>query len=214
MMSAASFMKDRARTQLYIRQTMRYTMLLVGAAVVVLMAVPHAVFGVLPADYIGGAAPLIWLAPAYFFFSMFNVINTLLISADRAGYVLHIGWITLTLAVILYSTVMPRAESPEALLTWAGGCTLVAFAAGTALGVGALWRQYGAPIPLMSVVRVGTVGTGLVIAGRAIPDLGKIGSIGVAVAIGVAYLIALFIAREFNAEDRARVAKIFRRGRK
>ena len=61
---------------------------------------------------------------------------------------------------------------------------------------------------------MGTIGTGLIIAGRAIPDLGKIESIGVAVAIGAAYLIALFIAREFNAEDRARFAKIFRKGRK
>ena len=214
MVSAATFINDRERTQLYIRQTMRYTMLLVGAPVVVLMAVPHAVFGILPADYIGGTAPLMWLAPAYFFFSMFNVINTLLISAGRAGYVLHIGWITLTLAAVLYTTVMTRAESAEALLAWAGGCTLVAFTAGTALGVAVLWRQYGAPIPVMSVVRVGVVGAGLVIAGRAIPLQGKIESIGVAIAIGLAYVIALFIAREFNAEDRARFAKIVRRGRK
>ena len=40
----------------------------VGAPVVVLMAVPHAVLCILPADYIGGTSPLMWLAPAYFFF--------------------------------------------------------------------------------------------------------------------------------------------------
>jgi len=214
MVSASTFTNDRARTQLYIRQTMRYTMLLVGAAVVVLMAVPHAVFGVLPADYIGGAAPLVWLAPAYFFFSMFNVINTLLISANRAGYGVVIGITTLGLAAALYTTVMVDATSAEALLTRAAGCTLGAFAFGTVLGLIALWREYGAPLPIMSVIRVGVVGTGLVLAGRALPSVGKIGSIGIAVAIGIAYLVALFIIREFNAEDRARFAKIVRRGRK
>jgi len=214
MVSAATFTNDRERTQLYIRQTMRYTMLLVGAAVVVLMAVPHAVFGVLPADYIGGAAPLVWLAPAYFFFSMFNVINTLLISANRAGYGVVIGLTTLGLAATLYTTVMVDATSPEAMLTRAGACTLGAFAFGTILGLAALWREYGAPIPVMSVIRVGSVGAGLVLAGRALPTVGKLGSIGLAVAIGLAYLVALFVVREFNAEDRARFAKIVRRGRK
>lgn len=214
MVSAATFTNDRGRTQLYIRQTMRYTMLLVGAAVVVLMAVPHAVFGVLPADYIGGAAPLVWLAPAYFFFSMFNVINTLLISANRAGYGVVIGLTTLCLAAVLYTTVMVDAASAEALLTRAAVCTLVAFAFGTFLGLIALWRAYGAPVPLMSVLRVGLVGAGLVFAGRALPAMGKLGSIGLAVAIGLAYLVALFLVREFDAEDRARFAKIIRRGRK
>jgi O-antigen/teichoic acid export membrane protein len=214
MVSAATFQNDRARTQLYVRQTMRYTMLLVGAAVVVLMAVPHAVFGVLPADYAGGAAPLIWLAPAYFFFSMFNVINTLLISAGRAGSVVVIGLTTLALATVLYTTVMTDAATAEALLTRAGGCTLVAFGVGTALGLGALWRQYGVPIPALSVVRVGLVGTGLIFAGRMAPPMGKLGSIGLAVAIGLAYLVAMFIVREFDAEDRARFSKIIRRGRK
>ena len=214
MVSAATFQNDRARTQLYIRQTMRYTMLLVGAAAVVLMAVPQAVFGVLPADYAGGAEPLVWLAPAYFFFSMFNVINTLLISADRAGSALVIGVATLALAAALYLTIMTDASSAEGLLTRAGACTLIAFAVGTALGLGALWREYGAPMPAMSVVRVGLVGAALFVAGRMAPPLGKIGSIGLAVGIGLAYVIALFIIREFDAEDRARFGKIIRRGRK
>ena len=44
MVSEATFANDLARTQLYMRQTLRYSTILIGSAVVVLMAMPNAIF--------------------------------------------------------------------------------------------------------------------------------------------------------------------------
>ena len=44
-------------------------------------------FGLLPASFADGVVALAWLAPAYFCFSLFNVVNTLIMSAGRADSV-------------------------------------------------------------------------------------------------------------------------------
>ena len=85
LMSEAVFAQDRTKTRLYIRQTLRYSMMVIGAAVTVLVAQPETLFSLLPKGYSSGALALVWLAPAYFCFSLFNIANTLLISSGRAG---------------------------------------------------------------------------------------------------------------------------------
>ena len=61
------------------------------------MAMPDAIFRILPKGYESGAIALTWLAPAYFSFSLFNIVNTLLMSAGRAGQALIVGLITVIL---------------------------------------------------------------------------------------------------------------------
>ncbi|MCA9527143.1 MAG: oligosaccharide flippase family protein [Myxococcales bacterium] len=211
MMSEAVFAEDRERTRLYIRQTMRYSMILVGAAAVVLAAMPGALIALLPKDFAEAAIALAWLAPAYFCFSLFNVVNTLLMGAGRATEALIIGVLTCGLAAGSYALLLAGAESTDQILARTGQGTLIAFAGGLLMGLAVLWRRYGAPVPIGTAVRVLGLGAALVVAGRFMPPTGKIVALGVAVAVGIAFLVGLVVTREFGAEDKARLKRVLRR---
>ncbi|MBU0550725.1 oligosaccharide flippase family protein [Myxococcota bacterium] len=211
LVSEATFAEDRARARLYIRQTLRYSMLLVGAAAVALAAAPHAIVGLLPAKFAAAAAPLVWLAPAYFFFSLFNVVNTLLMSSGRAGAALLVGGLTVGLAAGLYYTLLPGAGDLTTLMIRAGQCTLIAFSVGLLAGLGVLWRAYGAPLPLGTTLRVLGLGAALLLIGPALPAGGRVISLAVAVAVGVTFILGLIITREFGAEDKARLMRVLGR---
>lgn len=211
MVSEATFAQDRERTRLYIRQTLRYSMILVGAAAVVLVAVPEAVFGLLPKSFADGVVALAWLAPAYFCFSLFNIVNTLIMSAGRADQAMIIGLVTIGLAAALYWFVLPGAVGMLDLLQRTGICTLIAFAFGLVLGLVLLWVRYGPPAPLATTLRVLGIGGLLVAAGLFIPPMGKIASLGVAAAVGLGFLALLVITGEFGAEDKERLMRIIKR---
>lgn len=213
MVSEATFAADRERTRLYIRQTLRYSMILVGAAAVVLVAVPEAVFGLLPASFADGVVALAWLAPAYFCFSLFNVVNTLLMSAGRADQAMIVGLLTIGAAAGLYWAVLPEAVGMLDLLQRTGMCTLAAFSLGLVIGLALLWRRYGPPAPLGTTLRVFGLGGALVAAGLWVPPLGKVASLGVAAAVGLAFVAGLVLLGEFGAEDKARLMRIVRRRR-
>ena len=211
MISESVFNADKDRTRLYIRQTLRYTMILVAAAAVVLAAMPHALVALLPADYAEASVALAWLAPAYFCFALFNVVNTMLMGAGRAIEALIIGVVTCALAAGAYYVLLSGAENTTEILARAGQGTLIAFTLGLALGLAVLARRYGSPVPLATVVRVVGLGTALVIAGRFIPPTGKIVALALAVAIGITFLVGLVLLREFGEEDKARLRRVLRR---
>ncbi len=210
MVSEATFQEDRERTRLYIRQTLRYSMLMVGAAAVVLAAVPQAVTGILP-RFTDASVALAWLAPAYFCFSLFNVVNTLLMSSDRATAALLVGVATVLVAAGMYWGLLGGAVDTESMLRRAGLATLVAFSVGLAIGLGVLWHAFGSPIPAGTALRVVGVGAALVFVGRQLPPAGKVLSLAFLAAVGVAYLVALVLTREFGPEDKARLMRVLKR---
>lgn len=212
LVSEATFSQDRERARAYVRQTMRYSMLLVGLAAVVLAAVPQAIVGLLPPGFADAAVVLGWLAPAYFFFSLFNIVNTVLMSAGKAHQALLIGVVTCGIAAGAYMLLLGGGAHGPELMAQTGLATLIAFVIGLCLGLAALWRLFGPPLPLATVLRVGLIGTALVIAGRQLPAMGRIANLAVAGGVAVAFIALLVISREFGAEDKARFMKILRRG--
>jgi len=215
MVSGAVFAQDLERARGYIRQTMRYSMILVGGASVVLMSIPDAIFGILPEKYSPGAIALSWLAPAYFAFSLFNIANTILMSAGRAGQALLIGTMTvvinLSLFGALYLAAEPMGLSHHQLLKWASICTFVAFSTGLALGLFCLMRFYGAIVPIKTGVRVFGISIVLAVLGRLLPQISPVMTICMAVIIGFGYLVGLFMTQEFDADDKERLMKVIRR---
>jgi len=217
MVSEATFAQDVERTRLYIRQTFRYSTILVAAAVVVLMAMPDAIFRILPKGYESGAIALTWLAPAYFSFSLFNIVNTLLMSAGRAGQALIVGLITVILILGFFFGLQYYAEeilhSSADLLRYASIGTFTAFTIGLLLGVHSLWRLYGPPIPVATVLRVILIGAVITSAGRMLPEMGRITSLAVAALAGILFLVGLALAQEFNTEDKQRFLRVIKRRR-
>ena len=213
MMSEATFSDDLNRARLYIRQTLRYSTILVGSAVVVLVALPDTIFSILPAGYESGAKALVWLAPAYFCFSLFNIVNTLLMSSDRAGQALFVGCLTIGLTV-LYFVVLGQVgaefiSSRDELIEFAAMGTFATFTIGLVFGLVALARRFGSPMPMLTVIRVLAVGALITVLGRQLPEVGKLVGVIASGIAGVAFLVGLLLAGEFDAEDRRRFTKVF-----
>lgn len=232
MVSAATFTDDPQRARDYVRQTLRYSLLLIATAAVAFTAVPTLIVdGAWNADFEPAAIALTVLAPAYVCFALFNIANTVLTASGRAATVLGISIATALAAFASYALILPGAADPDALLQRAAVATLVPFALGLALSGGALYRLYGPPIAAATVARV--VGLGLLvcalgrlapavadITARFAPQGGKLARLvglgyggGMALLVVLAFLALLFVTREFGPEDRARFARVLSRKR-
>jgi O-antigen/teichoic acid export membrane protein len=215
MLSEATFSQDMERARGYIRQTLRYLMLLIGAASAGLMALPEAVVNILPADYAMASHVLMWSAPAYFFFTLFNLTNTLLMSAGRALDAFVIGALTVGLAAVLYSGWLPQCTEEVGLISAAAQASLIAFAVGLALGLGRLAQLFGPPVPMMSALRLAASSAGVWFVGRqlaaALAGQGKLVFLVALVALGLLYFVFLTLLREWDADDKARVQRLLKR---
>lgn len=216
LLSEATFSQDLERSRAYIRQTLRYLMLLIGAASAGLMALPEAVVQVLPSGYADAAQVLMWSAPAYFFFTLFNLTNTLLISAGKALDTFLIGLVTVGLAALMYQIWLPGSESGVELITKAASASLIAFALGLALGLGRLYQLFGAPVPFMSAVRLMISSAIIWVLGRQTASIlegkSKLLFLIALVGLGLLYFLLLTLLREWNEEDKARINRMLKRG--
>jgi O-antigen/teichoic acid export membrane protein len=218
LLSQATFSKDMEKSKSYIRQTLRYLTLLTGLACAVLMALPQAVTAFLPSAYNDVASVLIWSAPAYFCFSLFNMVNTLLMSAGRATSAFMIGLITVVIAALLYHFYLPYATTQLELIVSAAQASLCAFTLGLALGLIRLGQLFGSPLPLMSVIRVAISGGVLILVGPYWNQLFTTPTkISMLLGLGVLaliYLGLLTILKEWNTDDVKRFNRLSGRGSK
>ncbi|MEE2789434.1 MAG: hypothetical protein VX589_19000 [Myxococcota bacterium] len=211
LMSAASFAENQTAATTYIRQTLRYSTVIIGLAVALLVALPESIFALLPAGYESGARIILLLGPAYFFFSLFNLANTLLIASGRAAVALAIGTLTVALVSLAYWVYLPSASSAHAVLLRAAQVNLVMFAFGLALGLGALWRTYGPPFPLGTAARIGIAMSVVIIIGRISPSLAPIQGALAAIGLTGVFVLLLVATGEFDQTDRARLFALFGR---
>jgi len=215
LLSEATFSQDMERSRAYIRQTLRYLMLLIGAASAGLMALPEAVVNLLPSGYSDATLVLMWSAPAYFFFTLFNLTNTLLISAGRALDTSVIGLITVGAAALMYQLWLPGSETGAELITRAASASLVAFAVGLTLGLARLYQLFGPPVPLMSAVRLALSSAVIFVVGRqlagSLEGQSKLLFLVALVGLGLLYFVVLTLLREWSDEDKARLNKMLKR---
>lgn len=230
MLSESTFAQDAERTRAYIRQTVRYSLLLIGGAAIALTAVAEPlVRGVWPPAYAPTAVALAWLAPAYAAFAIFNILMTMLTAAGRATAVLGINLLTAGVAYVAYQSLLTGVGDSGALLVRAGLATAIPFTVGLCAAAAVLWRAYGRPFPVPTVLRVLGLGAVLVPLGWALPLpetlVSRLAPNGGALArlLGVGYaggcavlMLVLFgmgvvLTRELGAEDKARFARVLRR---
>jgi O-antigen/teichoic acid export membrane protein len=230
MLSESTFAQDAERTRTYIQQTVRYSLLLIGGAAIVLAAVPEPlVRGVWKPEYAPTAIALTWLAPAYAAFAIFNISVTMLTAAGRATEALIINLMTAGLAYVSYQVFLPGVTEPETLLARAGLATALPFAFGLAAAGARLWMAYGRPFPPATVARVVGLGLALGLLGRLLPSTEAVvgalaaGGGGAARLVGLAYaagaaglvlvlfIVGILLSGEIGPEDRARFGRVLRR---
>ena len=177
LISEATFRQDRAATQTYIRETIRYCLLLIGAVAILLSFNSDTILGVLySADYGAASQALSVLSVAIIFFALFYVMTTIIISAGHPLVAVVLMGLSTGLSAILNAAflTLTHQETQQALLEAGTAAALeevflarapdylnaAAMATAIAMGCGFLgaalwlWRRYGAALPLPTLARL------------------------------------------------------------
>lgn len=211
LVSRATFAADREATAAYVRQTVRYALILGAALAVVLSARPAALLAVLyPAAYGVGAAALPILAAGIVALALLSIVGSIVTASGRPD--IAVGLVALTLAVgsALAFAIVPGAAPGPAMLTAAAIATALGMLAGLLAAIVYLWRRFATLPPLTSVLRVCAAAALAIALGRVIPGSGKIAGLAAMAASGIAFAAALLLLREFGATDREKFAKILK----
>ena len=211
LVSRATFAADREATAAYVRQTLRYALILGVALAVTLSARPAALLAILYPKAFGiGAQALPILAAGIVALALLSIAGSIVTASGRPD--VAVGLVALTLAVgsALAFAMVPGSEPGAAMLTAAALATAFGMLAGLLAALVYLWRRFAALPPLLSVLRVcaaGLLGTGL---GRVMPGESKMAGLAATAVAGLAFAAALWLLREFSANDREKFAKILK----
>jgi O-antigen/teichoic acid export membrane protein len=214
LVSRSTFQQDRAATQAYVTQTLRYALILAGAMASVLAARPLGLlvtfYGV---EYGAGAAALPLLVGGIVCLSLLGVTGAIINAAGQPFVAVGLVFVTVVVGAGLAFAVVPGQTPGPAMLNAAALATAVGMAAGFVGAVVYVRRQFQAGPPPATVVRV-LISAGAALAvGRFSPGQGKIATLLILAVSGVVFLVVLILLREFGPQDRAKVMKILgRRG--
>lgn len=207
LVSHATYHEDRATARTYIATATRYSLLIVGVLAICLAALSRDVLAlVFPAIYVNGQFQLLFLALAYLAFSLLAIFTTIITSSGSPRTSMLLVAATLALSAILATSGM-RAIGPDAA---AAGVMLAMFT-GTFLALYVIHRRFSPVWPVATLLRLllsGAVLTAISLLWQ--PDA-KLFIILKSVAMTGAFLLALFLLREFSAEDLARVKNVLSR---
>jgi stage V sporulation protein B len=213
LVSRATFDKDLEATRSYIRGALRFALLLVAGGAAVFASRPAAVIElVYPAPYRVAGPALTILAGGFVAFSLFVLCCTILNGAGRAWDATVAAAVTLAAVVGANVVLVPGKLEVEGLVA-AATATSLWMAIGTFVAGGMVRHRFGALVPAASVLRIGVAAAAAIALGRAIPDRGKIVTLGAALAVFGVYLVVLVLLRELKREDLAVVGRIARRGK-
>ncbi len=211
LVSRATFSEDREATKGYVRQTLRYALILGVGLAVVLAARPAALLAILyPKAYGVGAQALPILAGGIVALALLSIAGSIVTASGRPD--VSVGLVALTLAVgsALAFAIVPAATPGPAMLAAAATATAFGMLAGLLAALVYLWRRFAAFPPMLSVLRVGAAAAAAIVVARVIPGDGKLVGLASAVVAGLVFAAGLLVLREFGATDKEKFAKILR----
>ena len=221
LISKSTFDNDLDKTRGYVRNTMRYSLVVAALLAAVLAARPESTMRLFyKPEYAVGAHALGALVAGYVAFSLFNIAGTIINGSGRTLPTTVIGVMTLTLTVAAeWIGIRVALEHGHDPLFVAAVCTAATMTFGLVLSAGYLWRTFGAALPLVSIVRVARAYAAALATGwawnRAGLMPGKIGTLVACSAVGVVYLVACVATGELRPSElkRLRRASLARSGR-
>lgn len=202
LVSRSTFDDDLARTQGYVRQTLRLSLVFAAGVAAVFMANPAAVINVVfPVQFRVGGPALRVLSGGMICFSMFAIVNTILNSAGHTVQALGSGIATLGLTVGANAVFVPLSRTADAALRTAAVASSCAMAAGVLLSAVLLYRNFRAGFPPQTVLRVAVAVAVVAGVGHLIPEVSKIVTLGECMLLFALYYVVLAVLREFKRED-------------
>jgi O-antigen/teichoic acid export membrane protein len=213
LISKVTFDGDQERSKVYVRTTLRFTMILIIGLVAVFAALPQQALDlVFPREYQAAAPALSVLPIGIAAFGLMVVSNTIMSGAGHPGRALGVVLGALVAVVVsVFTLVSKSGPGPESLTATAGG-TSIGMVVGLVISGIVVYRRFGTFWPWLSLLRVGVAAGVAVTAGRFMPMLGKLVTLGECVAVLIIYLVVLALLREFKSEDVARLKQVIRRG--
>jgi stage V sporulation protein B len=215
MVSQAVSLGDLASTRSYIRNALRFSLIVLLAIAAPISGAADGVMHIAyPDAYLSGSAALATLSLGMVCFAMFVIAATILSGAGQPGLCAAIAAVTVAI-VVGCNIGFVRAVG-------VGEHTLWAAAAGTSVGttfallaVGiALKLRFGAFIPIPSALRIGISAAVAFGVAHTVPHPNALGSLLALIAGGTAYLATLVLVGELGASERAALLRIVRRGKK
>jgi len=133
-------------------------------------------------------------------------------AAGRATASLALMILTAAIVSAGIAIFVPRAEPGAPMLVAAASATALATVTGLVAALIVLRARLGAMPPPATMIRVALALVAGVVAARLVPGHGKIVGFAVMALTAVTYVAVLVVTREFGAEDRAKLARMLRRG--
>jgi O-antigen/teichoic acid export membrane protein len=215
LVSRATFAADREATAGYIRQTLRYALILGAALAVVLSARPTALLATLyPKAYGVGAQALPILVAGIVALALLSIACSIVTASGRPMIAVVLVALTVTVGGAAAFIIVPHATPGSPMLVAAALATALGMLAGLLAALLYLWRRFSGLPPLLSVVRVGVAVSAGIALGRVLPGHGKLAGLAAMAGAGIAFAVVLIVLREFGATDREKFAKVLRLGRK
>jgi O-antigen/teichoic acid export membrane protein len=213
LVSRSTFEDDRETTRRYVQITMRYSLIFAMTIAIVMAAIPEPLLAVVyPRDYAHlGAPALAALALGNVAFSLFAIAGTILNGAGRTIPAIAAALITLVLSFAGNYVVLPRCEPGLEALLAAGTVTGVSMLIGAAISSWAMWKELGAVLPLLSLVRVVVASAAAIAVGRVLPVGGPVLTLGAAVLVAIVFLAMLVVTRELGRKDLSAIAAVRRK---
>lgn len=202
LVSGLTAIGDADRARAYIRESLRYSMLLTTLIAVLFSSSSSATIRLLfPAGYEAAGPALSVLVFGVVFFSLFLVAATVLSGSGRVRLSVLVGLGTLSLDCLLNAWLIPAYG-----IRGAAFATSAAMAAGMCAAWGCLRACFGRCLPLLSALRVSAAGAAVYLASGLLPVSG-LALAGKFAALAIMYLLILAAVRELGAADLARVRK-------
>jgi O-antigen/teichoic acid export membrane protein len=211
LVSKSTFDQDVERTRGYVRNTMRYSLVVAAGMAAALAARPEATMRLFyKPEYAVGTQALSALVLGYVCFSLFNIAGTIINGSGRTLPTTIIGLITLATTVVAewigIRVALERAEDP---LFVAAAITAATMGLGVVLSGAYLYRTFHAFMPALSLVRVAAAYAAARAVGWAWTHSGfmpgKIGTLASCAVCGLVYLAVCLATGELRPSELKRL---------
>ena len=206
LVSQSTFADDRQRTQSYISNTLRYTLMVMALTATLFSSCASGVLRVVYREtYQAGVPALRVVAFGMLFFGVLFVVTTIISASGHPGVSLLLGVITLVLSTAFNALLIPLHG-----LAGAATATTVAMLIGSVLACAYLWRKFRALTSFASIVRIAgcagvTYGLSMVFS-----PASKVLIIGELVGLSIAYAVALVLTSELGRADLKLITSVLR----
>ena len=156
MLSATTFSNDAEKSRFYVQNTLRYALILITIVAAPLCLKPTWFFELLP-KYHAGSTALVWLAPAYVFFSIANLQHTMLLSSGDSRAALLLMALMLILSALALHYGLSDISVGVSVLGRSAKMLLLSFAIATGCGAFVIKRKFGGYLDPLSILRCGIV---------------------------------------------------------